>query len=128
MKFSEIEEIDQAHKKVMREWRKQVEATTGPECHMSYARFKVLRAVVRGLTISVDIGEYADLDVSTTASSLTGLRDSLLLRREPLDHRQFQWAPTKMGLAVVERLEGVFKEVNDYAKTVAFGVSGPPRP
>lgn len=128
MKFSEIEEIDQAHKKIMDIWRERVRSHADGAYMMSYARFKVLKAVCEGKKFSPDIAIESNLDATTVSELLLKLREKGLLKRALVTTRTFGWAPTDNGKTIYEVLMKAFADTNELAKEIPFGISGTPRP
>lgn len=124
MKSSEIEEIDQAHKKVMRLWKEKIAALPDKKMRMSYARFKALITVRNGEAFCPEIAEAANLDQTTAADLLLKLLMDGFLERKPISARMNRWDISEKGKRAAAILLVVFEEVNEKSRKIPFGISG----
>lgn len=124
MKFSEIEEIDQYHKKVMRLWKEKVAALPDKRMHMSYARFKALIAVKNGEAFCSGVAEIANLDQTTASELLLRLLMDGFLERNPVNSRMNWWDISEKGKRAAAILLVVLEEVNEKSRKIPFGISG----
>jgi DNA-binding MarR family transcriptional regulator len=110
-----LERIDQAHKDAMQLWKREVGRATWPSKRhaMSYARFKVLRTVARGVFLTVDISEQANVNQTTTNELLLSMTMGGLIERAPFNNRMFRWEATPKGKQIAADLEAVHTAVNE---------------
>jgi DNA-binding MarR family transcriptional regulator len=121
-----MEDLDQAHKLVMREWKAKA-AKQKPR--ISYARYKVLRAIIcKGLETSLMISEDAGLDMTTASGLLLSMNLQGLLSREPLDHRMYSWKATKKGQMIEAAYRETMDEMNAMASNIVQGLNAKPLP
>lgn len=113
-----IYETDQALKEMNRLWRETLKKEHPDKVPMNYQRFKILRAVAGGQTISGDIAEATGTDLSTTAQQLHALKEDRYLTREPVNCRAFEWKVTPRGKTEAERMSRMLDKMREELRHV----------
>jgi DNA-binding MarR family transcriptional regulator len=133
-------QAEQTYKELMVLWDKGARALASDMnldgvAAIGYQRFKLLRAIGKGVRRGGDVIYCTKVDRTTASTMLRDMEMSGLVRRitDDVDRRVFGWVLTSLGEGVVcklvEMYEGLLDEANDIIKeNVIAGKRLRPRP